>query len=160
MFKLFHNHNTEDWKRSSFIKLGTISAPLVIGDLCRLGLSWMTDSSSKTSLELFSKNVLREHSSTFKARINHTDAARTDLSETEGQPQDSKSRSPREWGSTFRQEESFWLLNLKIWYLWNETLHKLCWNKKYFLFFFFMDYSFWKELYGPRETKYKDSLLA
>lgn len=42
---------------------------------------------------------------------------------------------PTERGSTFSQEESFWLLDSKSRYLWNETFHKLCWNKKYFRFF-------------------------
>lgn len=45
-------------------------------------------------------------------------------------------KSATEWGSAFNQEESFWLLNLKIWYLWKEPFHKLCWKKKYFDFFF------------------------
>lgn len=30
-------------------------------------------------------------------------------------------KSPTEWGSTFSQDESFWWLNLKIQYLWNES---------------------------------------
>lgn len=62
----------------------------------------------------------------------------------------SVAKSPTEWGSTFRPEESFWLLNLKIQYLWSEPFHKLYWNKKYcgFDFFFLMNSWFWKELYG------------
>lgn len=112
------------------------SWPHLSGKACDLRGWQVTESSSNGTLELCSTNAQRT-----LRQGNHTGASRTGLCGTAAATRRQTrleglvAKSATEWGSTFGQEESFWLLNLKIWYLWNEPFHKLCWKKKYLDFF-------------------------